>query len=263
MKIKTLAHSIWGRVSFTLLLSFLVLSQTANAAVTNCSYGPNLPSSGNWSVKYNGPTQPEAWLGDNHKVIYVHNPTSGTNVEEVNLTGDVTITDRIYVGSSTSEGVNPAGNAKLIIRNKAGRAVTIKQYIYGSRTKATDTNGTPHNQTVDNNCMFSVWGRAELVIEGTKDHPIIIDGGRGNPVDDAKNNWEKKKGDASNCGEPFNKIIWGLIESNGTITLKNVIFKNVLFSNMYAGSKDANVNFYCDCSCIKLNAGSNATYHYV
>ena len=37
MKIKTLAHSIWGRVSFTLLLSFLVLSQTANADVTNCN----------------------------------------------------------------------------------------------------------------------------------------------------------------------------------------------------------------------------------
>lgn len=260
MKIKTLAHSIWGGVNFTLLLSFLLLSQTANAAVTNCSYGANLPSSGNWSVKYNGPTQPEAWLGDNHKVIYVHNPASGTNVEEVNLTGDVTITDRIYVGSSASNGVNPAGNAKLIIRNTANKPVTIKQYIWGSRTTATDTNGNSHTQSVDNNCMFSVWGRAELVIEGTKEHPIIIDGGRGNPK---TNDWEAKKGNASNCGEPFYKIIWGLIESNGTLTLKNVIFRNVLFSNMYAGSKDANGNFYCDCSCIKLNAGSNAYYHYV
>ena len=260
MKIKTLAHSIWGRVSFTLLLSFLVLSQTANADVTNCANGAHLPSAGTWNVKYNGPTQPQAWLGDNHKVIYVHNPTSGTNVEEVNLTGDVTITDRIYVGSSTSEGVNPAGNAKLIIRNTANKPVTIKQYIWGSRTTATDTKGTPHAQSVDNNCMFSVWGRAELVIEGTKDHPIIIDGGRGNTV---TNDWEAKKGESSNCGAPFNKIIWGLIESNGTITLKNVIIRNVLFSNMYAGSKDANGNFYCDCSCIKLNAGSNAYYHYV
>ena len=110
--------------------------------------------------------------------------------------------------------------------------------------------------------MFSVWGKAELVIEGTKEHPIIIDGGRWNNVTSA-NDWEAKKGDASNCSEPFNKIIWGLIESNGKLTLKNVIFKNVLFSNMYAGSKDANGNVSCECSCIKLNAGSNDYYHYV
>lgn len=110
--------------------------------------------------------------------------------------------------------------------------------------------------------MFSVWGKTELVIEGTKEHPIIIDGGRGNNVTSA-NDWEAKKGDASNCSEPFNKIIWGLIETNGKLTLKNVIFKNVLFSNMYAGGKDANGNFSCECSCIKLNAGSNAYYHYV
>ena len=148
-------------------------------------------------------------------MIYVQNATSGTNVEEVNLTGDVNITDRVFVGLSTDNGVNPVGNAKLIIRNTANRPVTIKQSIWGSRITATDTNGNSHTQSVDNNCMFSVWGRAELVIEGTEKHPIIIDGGRGNPV---TNDWEAKKGESSNCGAPFNKIIWGLIESNGTIT---------------------------------------------
>lgn len=260
MKIKTLAHSIWGRVSFTLLLSFLVLSQTANADVTNCANGAHLPSAGTWNVLYNNPKEPQAWLGDNHKVIYVHNPASGTNVEEVNLTGDVNITDRVYVGLSTANGVNPTGNAKLIIRNTAGRTVTIKQYIWGSRTKATDTNGTSHNQTIDNNCMFSVWGKAELVIEGTKEHPIIIDGGS---TQTDISNWEANKSASSNLGKPFNKIIWGLIESNGSLTLRNVVFKNVVFSNMYAGSKDSNGNFYCDCSCIKLNSAYSSTYPYV
>lgn len=200
-----------------------------------------------------------AWLGDNYKVMYLNN-VNGEVIEKVNLTGDIQINDRVFIGVSTEAGVKPAHRAKLTITNVGlGRSVTIRQNVW--RSKATTSE---HNQTVDNNCMFSVWGNAELEIIGDENHPIIIDGGSGNTdITD----WETTTPDHDHGinKKPFNKIIWGLIESNGTLTLKNVIIKNVVFSKMYAGSYVPGSNpreYYCDCSCIKLNAGSNA-YGYI
>ncbi|MGN1172341.1 MAG: hypothetical protein ACI4SO_00985, partial [Muribaculaceae bacterium] len=180
-----------------LLALFLLSPLRLLGDVTNCASGTHLESEqrtlaqinadrqaqgqepinyyiNNWSVKVNDPAKAESWLGDNHKIVQIHNPASGTNREDVYLKHDVSINDRVYIGSSGSGGVSPTGNARLYITNTgAGHAVTIFQRIWGSRTS-----GSGHSQTVDNNCMFTVWGSGELIIEGeSEQNPIIIDGG--------------------------------------------------------------------------------------
>ena len=243
MKLKATLKVIGG--GYLLLLALFLLSPLRLFGdVTNCN-GGHFPSSGGWSVADDGLNSSVAWLGDNYKVMYLNN-VNGPVTEEVHLTGDIQINDRVFIGVSTEAGVKPAHRAKLTITNVGlGRSVTIRQNVW--RSKATTSE---HNQTVDNNCMFSVWGNAELEIVGDENHPIIIDGGSGNTdITD----WETTTPDHINGinKKPFNKIIWGLIESNGTLTLKNVIFRNVVFSSMKANDPA------CECSCIKLNAGSN------
>ncbi|MGM9843368.1 MAG: hypothetical protein ACI30S_04005 [Muribaculaceae bacterium] len=242
-----------------------MLAEVKNAKDNNGNETTSLPSEGKWRVYYYTPdTEPKCWDGNNFKVLSVPIKAGEYNLEHVKLTGDVTVTDRIYIGTSMTSKYDTDANGnynlpantkvKLLIENVSGRPVTISQYIYDSKhsnTTFTTTDGVNRKQGVHNNCMFTVWGDCELEIRGTKEAPIIIDGG--STRTSGISNWEDASiRDAETyTGEPFNKIVFGLIESNGILTLENVIIRNVEFSNIY-GLGEA-----CDCSCIKLHSNSN------
>ena len=269
MKLRTTLKVIGGGYSILLALFLIfplrLLGEVKNAKDKNGNLTTSLPSEGTWCVHYYNPdTDPNGWDGNNYKVISVPIKNGQPNEEYVKLTGDVTVTDRIYIGTSMTSGyeTDAKGNynlpantkVKLTIENGLDRPVTINQYIWGSKHSNTTfktTDGTTRYQGVHNNCMFTVWGDCELVIRGKENAPIIIDGGstRTNGI----SNWEDAsiRNAETYTGQPFNKIVFGLIESNGTLTLENVIIRNVKFSDIYGLGAD------CECSCIKLHSNSN------
>ena len=95
--------------------------------------------------------------------------------------------------------------------------------------------------------MFTVWGDCELIIDGSgpnnKDAKIIIDGGSTRLT----NEWINYDKGKYNQG-PSPKIMWGLVESTGTLTLKNVEFRNVKFAGLNGNAAD------CEWPCIKLHS---------
>ncbi|MGM9843667.1 MAG: hypothetical protein ACI30S_05530, partial [Muribaculaceae bacterium] len=222
----------------------------------------SLKSEGTWCVYSITDTKAASWDGNNWKVIKIPIQSGQNNTESVALTGDVTITDRVYIGSSVLGSYKQTTNGsltnydlpdnttvKLSITNGTDHDVTISQYIWGSKhiTEATDENGKIHKQGVDNNCMFTVWCDCELEIIGKPNARIIIDGGCNTTA--ATSDWSTIT-ENINGHEPYKKIVWGLLESNGKITLKHVTIRNVKFSEINAKS-DA-----CECSCIKLHSNA-------
>ena len=124
----------------------------------------------------------------------------------INLTGDVVVKDRVFVGSASNLGVdaNPAA-ATLKIRNVSGRPVRITYDL--STSAITDANGTVL-QANPSGVLFSVFINAKLIIEGSEGKEIIIDGNSGSKT-----------------------VPYGFIENQGTIDLKHVIIENVQLSS--------------------------------
>ncbi|MDY5900420.1 MAG: hypothetical protein SPK37_05015 [Candidatus Limisoma sp.] len=156
--------------------------------------------------------------------------------------GDVTITDRIFVGSSTTDQNTGSANPKpavLEIYNATDHQVRIKAFVFSN------TNGS--------NVIFSVWENAVLKIHGKPGAPIIIDGNGGitHSLTDAGGNVVAHHP----SGSEWDGTRWGLIESTGTLDFENVIIENVNFQRYdYSVSGVA----YCntedgDCAVIKLN----------
>ena len=154
----------------------------------------------------------------------------------VELTGDVYVYDRIFVGSATYLGSDSAP-ATLIIRNKTGHKVTIHNRLtaseYVESNVFVDGVWKPWSQ-ICSQVLFSVFVNAKLVIEGSADSPIHIDGG--STVVDVPET-------------PF-----GFMECQGSYDLKYVTIENVKLSDKYLG----------DSSLIKLapyryNTGTSAS----
>ncbi|MDY4943222.1 MAG: hypothetical protein SO082_08490, partial [Candidatus Limisoma sp.] len=106
------------------------------------------------------------WIGDgaHEKILRVDRGTT----QRIDLVGDVTITDRIFVGSSTTDQNTGSANPKpavLEIYNATDHQVRIKAFVFSN------TNGS--------NVIFSVWENAVLKIHGKPGAPIIIDGNGG------------------------------------------------------------------------------------
>lgn len=169
------------------------------------------------------------WVGDgaHEKILRVDRGTT----QRIDLVGDVTITDRVFVGSSTTDQNNGSANpakAVLEIYNATNHPVRIKAFVYSNK------NGS--------NVIFSVWENAVLKIHGKPGAEIIIDG-NGNVVTPhpSGSDWEGTR--------------WGLIESTGTLDFENVIIENVNFKRyVYSDGTTS----YCntedgDCAVIKLN----------
>ena len=128
------------------------------------------------------------------------------------------IDKRIFVGSGVIDG--PEGKATLEVYNNTGHAVTIKANI------------RCNNDNNDQNTLFYVWEHATLIIHGTADSPIIIDG------------------NGSSIPTRF-----GLIETTGTIDFEHVTVQNVTFENYdytYSGKK-YNTPKDGDCSVFKIS----------
>ena len=183
-----------------------------------------------------------SWVGDgNHeKILRVERGET----RRIDLVGDVTITDRIFVGSSTTDqntgSANPAP-AVLEIYNATDHDVRIKAYVWSN------TNGS--------NVIFSVWENAKLIIHGKPNARIIIDGNGGvtHPITNSNGNTvTHHECDGSGA---WDGTRWGLIESTGTLDFEYVTIENVRFkrhdytvgSTKYSNMSDG------DCAVIKLN----------
>ncbi|MDD5869970.1 MAG: hypothetical protein PUC77_00585, partial [Bacteroidales bacterium] len=188
-----------GGVKIALSFSFLLAPTLAFAEAYNIKDARvengvvHLPTSGNWSVSINDPTDSRAWEGGNLKIISIPILDSGENVETVYLTGDIWINDRVFIGSSlqgkysvtTKNGQEcwdlPSGKkAKLYIKNNTDHDIRIYQNVWGNRCTTSDSK-INKSQQYGSNVMFTVWGDCELIIDGSgpnnKDAKIIIDGG--------------------------------------------------------------------------------------
>ncbi|MGM9833573.1 MAG: hypothetical protein ACI31A_07810 [Candidatus Limisoma sp.] len=209
-----------------------------------------------WETNSDGTFTPRMFDGNNFKVMRVE---VGQDLY-LELKGDVYLYDRLFIGSSVrtlSDGSSyidhPGKTTRLHVKNVAGKPVHIYQRVYNSRigykgywvTKDPTTGATANHtgQQVNSNVMFSVWGDAELIIEGTPDAPIIIDGGRYDAYNSAT--WVEGTSATQDTGTPTKEIEWGLIESTGKLTLKNVIIENVLFNSRKSPAGE--------CSVIKLH----------
>ena len=128
------------------------------------------------------------------------------------------IDQRIFVGSGVINA--PKGKATLEVYNNTGHAVTIKANI------------SCNNNANGQNTLFYVWEGATLIIHGTADSPIIIDG------------------NGSSIPTRF-----GLIETTGTIDMEYVTIQNVTFENYgYTyGGKEYNNPKDGDCSVFKIS----------
>ena len=196
-----------------------------NNGGNNAIWQPNKDSSGNW-------------IGDgkHDKILRVDRGTT----KIIKLEGDVTITDRIFVGSSTTNTENPAP-AVLEIYNATNHDVRIKAYVWSN------TNGS--------NVIFSVWENAKLIIHGKPNARIIIDGNGGitHPITNATGATVTHH-ECDNSGA-WDGTRWGLIESTGTLDFEYVTIENVSFtrhdysvgSTKYSNKSDG------DCAVIKLN----------
>lgn len=188
---------------------------------------PNKDSNGNWTGD-----------GGHEKILKVDRGKT----QIINLVGDVTITDRVFVGSGTTDQSTGSANpnpAVLEIYNATDHPVRIKAYVWSNK------NGS--------NVIFSVWENAVLKIHGKPDAPIIIDGNGGitHRITDAGGN-ERDHHECDGSGA-WDGTRWGLIESTGMLDFENVIIENVNF-NRYTYSNGS----YCntedgDCAVIKLN----------
>lgn len=182
------------------------------------------------------------WIGDgaHEKILRVDRGTT----QRIDLVGDVTITDRIFVGSSTTDQNTGSANPKpavLEIYNATDHPVRIRAYVYSN------TNGS--------NVIFSVWENAVLKIHGNKGAPIIIDGNGGITHRITDKNGNERDHHECDASGAWDGTRWGLIESTGTLDFENVIIENVNFKRYdYSVSGVA----YCntedgDCAVIKLN----------
>ncbi|MGM9841131.1 MAG: hypothetical protein ACI31D_02900 [Candidatus Limisoma sp.] len=183
------------------------------------------------------------WVGDgNHKKILRVDRGKTTTLR---LTGDVTITDRVFVGSSTTDQNTGSANpepAVLEIFNDTDHDITIRSFIWSN------DNGS--------NVMFSVWENAVLRIHGKPGARIIIDGNgkvtRNYMVNQSNQQFTHHPSDNSGA---WDGTRWGLIESTGTLDFEYVTIENVSFQRYdYAEGSTA----YCntedgDCAVIKLN----------
>lgn len=196
-----------------------------NNGGNNAIWQPNKDSSGNW-------------IGDgkHDKILRVDRGTT----KIIKLEGDVTITDRIFVGSSTTNTENPAP-AVLEIYNATNHDVRIKGYVW--------------NNNSGSNVLFSVWENATLKIHGKPGARIIIDGNGGitHPITNATGATVTHH-ECDNSGA-WDGTRWGLIESTGTLDFEYVTIENVSFtrhdyslgSTKYSNKSDG------DCAVIKLN----------
>ena len=210
------------------LCAYCAFAEGFNNGGPGAIWQPNKDSSGNW-------------LGDgNHKKIL---RVDRGKTQIINLVGDVTITDRVFVGSSTTSQSSGSANpdpAVLEIYNATDHPVRIKAYIWNN------DNGS--------NVMFSVWENAVLKIHGKPGAEIIIDGNgkvTHNYILDQWNN-QRAHHECDDSGA-WDGTRWGLIESTGTLDFQYVIIENVNF-NRYTYSNGS----YCntedgDCAVIKLN----------
>lgn len=254
-----------GGVKFALSFSFALLPYFAFAEAYNIKNARvengivHLPTSGDWSVDINDPADSRAWEGKNLKIISIPILNSGENIEKVYLTGDVWINDRVFIGSSLEGKYNVSTNsngqvcwdlptgkkATLYIKNNTDHDIVINQNVWGNRCSSGGYNG--NTQQYGSNVLFTVWGDCELIIDGSgPNNPnakIIIDGGSTRLT----NEWTSyEKGKYNQAPSP--KIMWGLVESAGTLTLKNVEFRNVKFAGLNGNAAD------CEWPCIKLNS---------
>lgn len=262
--LKTVKSKIFrGGVKFALSFSFALLPYFAFAEAYNvngwadANGKTHLNTSGGWSVNINDRTDSRAWEGRNLKIISIPILDSGENVETVYLTGDVWINDRVFIGSSLQGKYNvytnsngqecwdlPTGKkAKLHIINDTGRDITIYQNVWGNVCTSGGYGGK--TQQYGSNVLFTVWGDCELIIEG-RNGKIIIDGGS------KKTDYADWKVNRNYDQKPYNKIMWGLVESTGTLTLKNVEFRNVEFAGLNGNAAD------CEWPCIKLHSIGNS-----
>ena len=176
--------------------------------------------------------------GAHEKILRVDRGTT----QRIDLVGDVTITDRVFVGSGTTDQSTGSANpdpAVLEIYNATDHPVRIKAYVWSNK------NGS--------NVIFSVWENAVLKIHGKQNAPIIIDGNGGithRITDSGGNERDHHECDASGA---WDGTRWGLIESTGTLDFQHVIIENVNFkryvysNNTYCNTEDG------DCAVIKLN----------
>ena len=191
-----------NRFIFTTLFVITVFSAFAvgfNNGGPGAIWQPNKDSNGNW-------------IGDggHEKILRVDRGKT----QIINLVGDVTITDRVFVGSSTTDqstgSANPAP-AVLEIYNATNSPVRIKAYVYSN------TNGS--------NVIFSVWENAVLKIHGKPNAPIIIDGNGGitHPLTDPNGNGVTHHP----SGSAWDGTRWGVIESTGTLDFEKVSIEKV------------------------------------
>ena len=177
--------------------------------------------------------------GAHEKILRVDRGDSIT----IRLKGDVTITDRVFVGSSTTDQNTGSANPKrtvLEIFNDTNHDITIRSFIWEN------TNGS--------NVMFSVWENAVLRIHGNPGARIIIDG-NGKVTRNYMINENNEHFNDHPSGSVWNGTRWGLIESTGTLDFENVIIENVNFKRYdysvsgvsYCNTEDG------DCAVIKLN----------
>lgn len=217
------------------LLTFL------SALCACCAFAEGFNTGGNGAIwqpnKVNG-----NFVGDgaHEKILRVDRGKT----QRIDLVGDVTITDRVFVGSSTTGtgSANP-DPAVLEIYNATNHPVRIKAFVFSNK------NGS--------NVMFSVWENAVLKIHGKPGAEIIIDGNGGvlpdHPsITDANGNVVAHHPSDPDNGT-WDGTRWGLIESTGTLDFQYVIIENVNF-NRYTYSNGS----YCntedgDCAVIKLN----------
>ena len=150
--------------------------------------------------------------GGHEKILRVDRGTT----QRIDLVGDVTITDRVFVGSSTTDQNTGSANpdpAVLEIYNATNHPVRIKAFVFSNK------NGS--------NVMFSVWENAVLKIHGKPGAEIIIDGNGGvlpdHPsITDANGNVVAHHPSDPDYGT-WDGTRWGLIESTGTLDFQYVI----------------------------------------
>ena len=200
-----------------------------------CAFAEGFNNGGNGAIWQPNKDSSGKWVGDgaHEKILRVDRGKT----QIINLVGDVTITDRVFVGSSTTgTGSADPKPAVLEIYNATDHPVRIKAYVYSN------TNGS--------NVIFSVWENAVLKIHGKPGAPIIIDGNGGitHSLTDAGGNVREHH----HSGSEWDGTRWGLIESTGTLDFQHVIIENVNFKryeylSSYCNTEDG------DCAVIKLN----------
>lgn len=197
---------------FLTILATLICCPISVFAQTD-SYSPDNPNAcfrnqSTWKHNYNL----DCNRGGN---VYLCQVPPGNEVV-VDLTQDVYVYDRIFVGSayyfSLGESVKPA---KLTIRNRSGKKVTIHNRITPSTITASSSNSgstITKKQDITNLFTFvSVLMNGTLVIEGDENSPIVIDG---------------NSNDSNSTAFPV-----GFIENQGTLDFKHVTIQNVKFSS--------------------------------